>query len=50
METGVVVENEWYCEQHIPLPVQKTKVMTQKIEGFFSIGGSIEPFKCTSTP
>ena len=41
-------------EQQILLPLQKTRMMTQKIEFFilffFQYRGSIEPFKCTSIP
>lgn len=42
METGVVLENVWYLSTADPSPLQKTRMMTQKIEFFvlffFSIG------------
>ena len=41
-------------QQQILLPLQKTRMMTQKIEFFvlffFQYRGSIESFKCTSIP
>lgn len=41
-KTGVVLENVWYLSTADPFPLQKTRMMTQKIEFFvlffFSIG------------
>lgn len=54
METGVVLENVWYLSTADPSPLQKTRMMTQKIEFFvlffFQYRGSIESLKCTSIP